>query len=619
MPPDLLTRLPVGFEMWTPALQAAALFLSTFVLEDVAAVGAGLLLATGALAWPTAFWACFLGIWIGDAGLYALARVVGRNWFERSSLRRFSGRVAQSERWFAERGNSILIFSRLLPGARLPTYLAAGFLRLPLKRFLLITGAASLVWTLVILLLTHAVGAKLLAWLKVFQHGGWLILLVGPGMLAGMHFAKRWARAFGLRQSTASLHDVGVRLESPDEIPLAHQGQERGRSAEHRSAEAAGVPNAEQCPALRLTERTSTGRAIIRGWQRFSVALGRWRRWEFWPAWMFYPPVALYCLWLAVKHRGLMLPTAANPGIFSGGIVGESKMATLRELMATSPEFTAEAELLAGGTAEERLDSLREVCRRREISYPFILKPDVGQRGAGIKLIRAEEQALDYLRQTSAPLVLQRYAPGPHEIGVFYYRFPDEPSGRIFAITEKIFPLLTGDGRSTVAELVWNDPRARFMGDKYLARLKGRREEVLPAGATLKLVEAGNHAQGCIFRDGMRLCTPALVERIDALSQKLTGFHIGRYDLRYASEDDLRAGRNFQIIELNGAASEATSIYDARHSLLAAYRTLFRQWDLVFAIGAANRRRGCAPTNLSLVWTKWREYARVAATYPAAD
>jgi hypothetical protein len=488
-----------------------------------------------------------------------------------------------------------------------------------LDRFLLITGAASLVWTLVILLLTHAVGAKLLAWLKVFQHGGGLILLGVPGMLAGMHFAKRWARAFGLRRSTASLQDVGVRLESPDEIPFADQGHEPGRSAEHRSAGAAGVPNAEQRPALQLTERTSTCRAVLRGWPRFSVALGRWRRWEFWPAWMFYPPVALYCLWLAVKHRGLMLPTAANPGIFSGGIVGESKMATLRELMATSPEFTAEAELLAGGTAEERLDSLREICRRREIPYPFILKPDVGQRGVGIKLIRAEEQARDYLRQTSAPLVLQRYAPGPHEIGVFYYRFPDEPRGRIFAITEKIFPLLTGDGRSTVAELVWNDPRARFMGDKYLARLEGRREEVLPAGATLKLVEAGNHAQGCIFRDGMRLCTPALAERIDTLSQKLTGFHIGRYDLRYASEDDLRAGRNFQIIELNGAASEATSIYDARNSLLTAYRTLFRQWDLVFAIGAANRRRGCAPTNLSLVWTKWREYARVAATYPAAD
>ena len=216
-------------------------------------------------------------------------------------------------------------------------------------------------------------------------------------------------------------------------------------------------------------------------------------------------------------------------------------------------------------------------------------------------------------------MVAQRYALGPHEAGVFYYRFPHESRGHIFAITEKLFPVLVGDGKSTVTELVWRDRRARFMADKYLQRFTEQKNEVLAVGEELKLVEAGNHAQGCIFRDGMRLCTPELESRMDEISQKLTGFFIGRYDIRYASEEDLRAGGNFQIIELNGAASEATSIYDARNSIFAAYRTLFQQWELVFAIGAANRKRGCAPTKLSLVWQKWREYSRLAATYPAAD
>lgn len=170
-----------------------------------------------------------------------------------------------------------------------------------------------------------------------------------------------------------------------------------------------------------------------------------------------------------------------------------------------------------------------------------------------------------------------------------------------------------------MTELIWSDPRARFMADKYLQRHSARQNEVLALGEELKLVAAGNHAQGCVFRDGSRLCTPELRVRIDEISQNLTGFFIGRYDVRYLSDEDLRAGKNFQIIELNGAASEATSIYDARNSIFAAYRTLFRQWDLVFAIGAANRKRGCAPTRLSLVWQKWREYSRIAATYPAAD
>ena len=139
------------------------------------------------------------------------------------------------------------------------------------------------------------------------------------------------------------------------------------------------------------------------------------------------------------------------------------------------------------------------------------------------------------------------------------------------------------------------------------------------AGEELKLVEAGNHAQGCIFRDGMRLRAPELEARIDAISQKLKGFYVGRYDIRYSNEEDLRAGRNFRIIELNGAASEATSIYDAHNSLFSAYRTLFRQWDIVFAIGAANRKRGCAPTPAADIWRAWRDYRRQAASYPTAD
>jgi hypothetical protein len=287
--------------------------------------------------------------------------------------------------------------------------------------------------------------------------------------------------------------------------------------------------------------------------------------------------------------------------------------------MDTSPGFTAEAELVTGDSCEERLASIREICRLRNIEYPFILKPDIGQRGVGVKLIHREEQAASYLRQTQAPLVIQQYARGPHEVGIFYFRFPSEAQGHVFAITEKVFPTVTGDGCSTISELVWAEPRARFLAAKYLERLKGREQEVLPAGEVLRLVQAGNHAQGCIFRDGMKLCTPELVERIHSISQKLPGFYIGRYDVRYANEDDLRAGKNFQIVELNGAASEATSIYDSRNSLFEAYRTLFRQWELVFAIGAANRRKGASPTPILALWNKWREYVQHAATYPAAD
>jgi hypothetical protein len=131
-------------------------------------------------------------------------------------------------------------------------------------------------------------------------------------------------------------------------------------------------------------------------------------------------------------------------------------------------------------------------------------------------------------------------------------------------------------------------------------------------------VESGNHAQGCIFRDGGYLWTRELEEAIDRIS-RLEGFYIGRYDIRYANDDDLSRGENFQIVELNGAASEATHIYDSRNPLGKAYRTHFAQWRLVFAIGDLNRRRGIAPVSLPKLWQEWRKYSRAASSYPCAD
>src|SRR5882757_8890426 len=86
---EALPFSPNAIAEWLPFCKAAGFFLATFVLEDAAAIGAGLFLADGQLSWTAAFTACFLGIWLGDAGLYALARFAGRNWFEHSALRKF--------------------------------------------------------------------------------------------------------------------------------------------------------------------------------------------------------------------------------------------------------------------------------------------------------------------------------------------------------------------------------------------------------------------------------------------------------------------------------------------------------------------------------------------------
>ena len=82
---------------------------------------------------------------------------------------------------------------------------------------------------------------------------------------------------------------------------------------------------------------------------------------------------------------------------------------------------------------------------------------------------------------------------------------------------------------------------------------------------------------------------------------------------------DFKAGRDLAIVELNGATAESTDIYDPGNTLLRAYGRLFRQWSLVFAIGAANRAAGARVTSPSRLRALIREHLTTPAAFPVAD
>jgi hypothetical protein len=252
-------------------------------------------------------------------------------------------------------------------------------------------------------------------------------------------------------------------------------------------------------------------------------------------------------------------------------------------------------------------------------SFPLILKPDAAQRGAGVKRVWDRAGVEDYLREQPAAVVAQIYHPGPCEAGIFYYRHPDEPTGRIFSVTDKVFPVLVGDGRSTLEELLWRHPRYRMQAGTFLKRHAHQRKRVLAEGEEFPLVLAGNHCQGTMFCDGAHLITPELERAVDEIARHCPGFFIGRFDVRYSDVDEFRAGRDLTVVELNGATSESTNIYDPSWSLFKAYRTLFRQWALLYAIGAANRDRGETPTTIGALLQLLRDYYRERRIDPLAD
>jgi membrane protein DedA with SNARE-associated domain len=534
-----------------PLLQVAVIILATFASEDLTCITVGLLIGSNRLDAVIGLSGCFLGIFVGDVGLWLIGYLVGLGLLRLPLVGRLfpAGRSKELRRWLDERGAVALITARFLPGARLPLYLASGLLGLSLRRFAYWTFLAALLWTPALVILAALLGET------IVQP---VVLLLGPGWPA---------------------------------ILLA-------------------------ALALLLAIRVCTLACTATGRGKLMARVSRLWRWEFWPSWLFYLPVLPWLAYLSLRYRGVLTWTAANPGIPQGGVVGESKYAILTQLPGASvvPSF-----LVPPGKPGARLAQVRQAIDDRGWSFPLILKPDAAQRGAGVRRVRDLVDVEQYLRRQQAPVIVQTYHPGPFEAGIFYYRLPGEENGHIFSITDKVFPVLVGDGRSTLEELIWRHPRYRMQARTFLARHDAERGRVLAASEPFVLALAGNHCQGTMFRDGAHLITPELERAVDAIARQFPGFYIGRFDVRYTDVAAFQAGRDLAIVELNGATSESTNLYDPSWSLFAAYRTLFRQWSLLYRIGDANRVRGHAPTAIRELLRLVFGYYRGLRVDPLAD
>ena len=362
---------------------------------------------------------------------------------------------------------------------------------------------------------------------------------------------------------------------------------------------------------------------------RFSVT-GRQNRpkspvsfFEFWPGWLFYAPVVVFWILNAIKYRSITLPALANPRIDAGGICGESKTDILRLAGPLARGWIAD---FVGMTTSGHNDgndlALAEAAMAREnLTYPIVAKPDMSCNGVGVRVVNNAAELAQYLRELprATRLQLQTLVTYQGEAGIFYIRHPDQDSGRITSVTLKFPPTITGDGVRTVRALIAADPRLKAVAHLLLPKLKEKAAQIPAAGEKIRLVFVGNHCRGSTFKDGMDIVTPALTARIDEIARDVPDLFFSRIDLRYESLDDLRAGQNLKIIEINGSGSEATHIWDPAMTILAAYKTQFFHYGESFKIGAAIRKLGLRPTSFGRLLWIWQHQKRLMAAYPAND
>lgn len=235
---------------------------------------------------------------------------------------------------------------------------------------------------------------------------------------------------------------------------------------------------------------------------------------------------------------------------------------------------------------------LLEEITNMGLCFPLIAKPDIGMKAFAVDRIKNEADIKSYIDRTSNDFLIQELIPHSNEVGIFYVRHPHEEKGKITGIVSKKFLSVIGDGKHTVVDLIKKNPRSHFQLASLQQKFGNALNAVLSKGEEFVLVPYGSHTRGAKFIDDTHRVTPKLVETINEICIQIPGFYYGRLDILHSSIEELAEGKNFSIIEINGAGSEATHIYDPKHSLFFAWKEIIKHWGLLNQISIENYKKG---------------------------
>ncbi len=307
--------------------------------------------------------------------------------------------------------------------------------------------------------------------------------------------------------------------------------------------------------------------------------------WELWNFKILYAAISLVWLWYCLRSRSFWFFSASNPTIAFGGFEGEGK----KEMYQLLPLDVIPKTIYIRPHIpfQELLDKIIAAG----LEYPFVVKPDVGMKGILFRVIENETQLKLYHERIPVKYLAQSKVAYPVEVSVFYYRYPWKEQGVVSGFIHKELLQVKGDGISTLEQLIYAHPIAKHRIAEMKHKHEHRFRRVLPEGNTFYLSFAGNHNRGAKFTNLHADINESLVKVFDKLSFP-TQFYYGRYDILTQSIEDLKKGKNFTILEYNGAGAEPNHIYDCNMSLWNAYKTILHHWGVLYKISRYNAQCG---------------------------
>ena len=333
--------------------------------------------------------------------------------------------------------------------------------------------------------------------------------------------------------------------------------------------------------------------------------ISKLKNWEAWPFNVLYAPIAPVWLSYILKSRAVWFFTPANPKITFGGMIGETKSEIYSLLPKKYIPITTYAK------SGENLETVKSNILRAGLTYPFVVKPDMGEKGIMFRRIENETQLVEYHSHAFFDYVVQEFCPYPLEVSVFYTRLPNEEKGIISGFFKKIPLQVKGNGKHSLEQLVQQHTKARERINELYPKHRDNWKNIIPAGEIYMLSYAGNHNRGATFENLKQHISKDFVQHFDALSKGANDLFYGRYDIMCSSVEDLLAWKNFMILEFNGVGAEPNHIYDAGYKLTEAYKELTWHWKRLYQISWYNKTHGIIPWT----YTKGKYFMRNANAF----
>ncbi len=318
--------------------------------------------------------------------------------------------------------------------------------------------------------------------------------------------------------------------------------------------------------------------------------------WEAWPFALIYAPVALWWGWYMLRSGAVWFFTPSNPKLTFGGMEGEPK----REMYDLLPKhlYPTTINILPTQSADELIAAINDAG----FVYPFVVKPEVGGQGILFRKIDTEKELLHYHRLIEFEYIVQNMILYKMEVSVFHIRHPKEQKGIVTGFLQKIPLHVMGDGKSSLQELIVSHPKANKFATDMLVKHAVNLKNIIAADEKYVLSYAANHNRGALFVDLKNEIDEKLVSIFDTLSIEINDFFYGRYDIMCNSVEDLKAGKNYLILEYNGCGAEPNHFYDTGYTLRGAHKEILKHWRYMYEISKYNAQQGIKP------WGFWKGF-----------